>query len=317
MAIDFPHYQSFYTKATTKSKNSIQNFVFEYLAYRFSIRSPWFNKTFATNNTPTSRELTEYTPTIKSMKVEKNTQLLSDMIEDAPSNDIRDAVVELINLWNDYEINEDYEKAHTQHRIQTSYLEQLKLDLLRRLDIFRPSLNYIIVNILLQQIIRCSKTNTKDCITQVQSSMLSEYTDKEKYFPTIKKLEETEIISIARCADTTVVPIPKLWRLEGMRDSTINNISLPQEQQIVFNRDMMPTDSDFVSKDVTGSMDFAIDQLRLLVKSFRTNPRINTIMTLSHTLPDICYCVIDKLRFIEEKRNEKNKESILLQWRKN
>ena len=288
-----------------------QEYIYEYLAYRFSI----YHNFFKTN------VWSLYSVIPYFIYDKRNSIVLKGMVPYAPNREIRDATVKLANLWNDREIKENAELATSLYETQMMYLKRMRLDLLRRLDLFRPLINYVILKALLKEIRRCSKKEkVKDCITRAQKILFTDYAHRSDYTFRYKVSAAPEWQGSTNfpCGGSTKVEVPPLWAA-NLRTSVTNGRTVA----ILVNGAPLPSNAftldntnipDISTTDLDLDYNVAVEKLEKMLEAYKKNPQIVQALSLNHVLPDMCLCMYNKAKLLQQERCHKNMLEIFTDW---
>ena len=271
-------------------------YIYEYLAYRFTIYHDWFR----------GAVWTFYSSIPYFISEKKNSILLRDLVPYSPTVDIRDSTVQLVKLWNRYEIQEDLKLAESKYKTQMMYLERLRLDLLRRLDLFRSAYNYSVLKVLLTEVKRCPhRDKVKTCMSKAQELLFTDFSksDYPLNFDTETKGEQEDIDV---CTDPTNVVIPAIW------DETVKANEL-KNPGVDFQIDSSKI-ADFDDNALQDNFEEGVEKLEEAVNVYKQNSEIKTALTLNHVLPDICQCLFRKIKKMQRNRVNEQMEEIRNEW---
>ena len=273
-----------------------QPYIYEYLAYRFTIYHNWFN----------GGVWTFYSILPYFISEKKNSILLRDLVPYSPTVEIRDATVRLAKLWNYYEIDEDLQLAESKHKTQMMYLQRLRLDLLRRLDLFRSAYNYVALKVLLAEVRRCPhRDKVKTCMAKSQEIIFSDFaqSDYQLNYDTKVQGEDEDVNA---CSQATDVVVPLIW------DDAIKTNGL-QKPPVDFIIDKSKI-SDFSDSVIHDSLENGIEKLEEVVNGYKKSIEVNAAVTLNHVLPDICQCLFGKIKQIQRNRVQEQMEEMRKDW---
>lgn len=303
VAIEADNYRSQLFSASSYStrKRLYQPYAHKYLAYRFSIFHTWFKDY--------SYYIFSTIPPLLTNEI-KNTKLLIQMLSYAPTETIRNKTIELIREWNKYEIIEDFKIVQSHHERHLAYLKRLQLDVIRRLDMFRPTLNYTILKTILLHTTKCPKHQLRNCLTTAQRIILVNFNDLEyiENFKTDKVNWDKKNTLVKSCSeDKTTITVPTFWT-ENFESININGIKKPLQDTYTF------TIEDFDTSHVNDNLTFAMKQLDTLTTKYKTDLNVRTYLTLYHVLPSVCKCNFDKIQQLKTRENYIQTKQVYNLW---
>ena len=274
-------------------------YMYQYLAYRFSIYHSWFK--------PDVWSFYAAIPYFTSEQ--KNTHLLRDLIPYAPTLPIRNATVRLVELWNDRERKEEVDQARRQHKTQLMYLKRFQLDLVRRLDLFRPAFNYTMLQIVLKELSKCSaKGRITECISNSQRLLLVSYKGST-YEPSFQQKYTAHTTALSVCDTETIFPIPLMWN--SFIDVQVNGVAKPADANVTLTKADL---RDVTEADYGENFLDATNEIERRINEFKTNPQIKLAVSVQHMLPETVRCLERKAKELQIKKNEKLMEEIHKEW---
>ena len=274
-------------------------YMYEYLAYRFSIYHAWFK--------PDVWSFYSAIPYFISAK--KNTTLLRDLMPYAPTLEIRNATVKLVELWNDRERKEEVDQARKQHKTQMMYLKRFQVDLVRRLDLFRAAFNYTMLQIVLKELSKCSaKGRITECITNSQRLLLAGYKGSN-YDPTFKQNYDETPTPLSNCDTATTVEIPLLWN--SFPDVQVNGVAKPAGTTLTLTKAEL---RDVTEADYGENFLDATNEIERRINEFKGNNQVKLAVAVQHMLPETVRCLERKAKELQIKKNEKMIAEIHKEW---
>jgi hypothetical protein len=298
--ISYSYYYSPRWAATWYSYQKLlyEEYMHEYLAYRFSIFHKWFEDD---NLTFTSPDLSQ----------QQNTMFLRHLLAYAPNESIRESTIGLINAWNEREIEDDYETAKDLYDTQHLFFQRLQLDLIRRVDMFRPTLNLVMLKILLRETERCSKKKVKECLNTAQRIMFVKYdeVDYTKSFQTDPKWEQKKL-DLCEDVKDTKLKIPTIWS-DKFKDTKVNGLSKPET-------DTFPVTFIGMRKEKTQKIEenlkSKLEEYERNTLLFQGRKEIKLAVSLNHVLPEYCVCTLKSIKQIKQSQSRKEMVSVHKLW---
>lgn len=269
-------------------------YIYQYLAYRFTIYHEWFRDDVWSFYSSVPFFISE----------KKNSILLRDLVPYAPTAEIRESTVRLVRLWNQYEIEEDFKLAESKYKTQMMYLERLRLDLLRRLDLFRSAFNYLVLKVLLAEVRRCPhRDKVETCMTKAQELVFSDFSKSNYPLHTEVKGEQEDVEG---CSDPTIVAIPMIWDTA----TKANGLIRPHADFTIDNSKIEDIDDTALQEN----FEEGVEKLEQAINAYKKHNEIKTALTLNHVLPDICQCLFRKIKQMQRVRVHEQMEEIREEW---
>jgi hypothetical protein len=275
------------------SSHMYQAYMYDYLAYRFSVYHSWFKP-----NGWTFYSMLPFSGTEK-----KNSALLAAMLPYSPNLEIRKATVELLRLWNKYECYDEQRECELKYKTQIMYLKRMKLELSRRVFMFQHAFNFAMLDAVFKKLAKCSKKEkVVECVSDAQKIFFEKF--KKTELVDLEDAEEEDDEDLPTCDKATEIDVPAIWK-NGFSSVKVNGMALP----VTMKFDL--TDAPDVN---TSNYDFAIQELQDKLKAFRDNEKVKMAVSLNHVVPDICRCMYEKMKQLQRAQNTKLMHEIKKNW---
>ena len=153
--------------STLNAEDRYRKFVYEYLAYRFSIYHSFFKDDI----------WTIYSQLPFFVNRQKNSVLIKRLLLFAPTQKIKAELRHLFVEWTLNDVQTYQRMAQIQYYTQLTYLERMSFQLKHRLEFMRLAMNCVIIQVILKEAVRCAKLPRQkdksiECLSQVAKSTL-------------------------------------------------------------------------------------------------------------------------------------------------
>jgi len=152
-----------------KPAQRVDIFLYEYLAYRFSIYQNFFSK----------KEWSVYSDFPYFVSLQKNSDLLKRLMRLAPDATVRKHLAVLATYWLQEDQRSAQRTAEIQHQLQLLYSARLFVQIKQRVEALHLALNYTVIQVILKEALRCAAAVRKDpairCISKVAQQAMKAY----------------------------------------------------------------------------------------------------------------------------------------------
>lgn len=286
---------AYYRSLSPKKRANI--FVYEYLAYRFSI----YHTLFTTDHWSIYSEF----PYFSSSK--KNSDLLVRLAKFAPDKECKDLVSQLAKFWLQEDVRSHQKTAEAQHSLQLLYWTRLYVQMKQRLEYMHLALNYTIIQVIIKEAIDCAGRLNKDqtirCMSKISQNAM------QKYFLEWDPHDLPEFLNpleFPRCPENLPaeyeLPITEtIETLNGSPKPDADAFELPPFEK----KENMQTEVEVMQE---------IDRLDTYFQNVSKSAEVRWYVSIYHNLPTALQCLFEYMQELQVYKYSMEMKEALADW---